>query len=139
MFYRQQCLIGEDTHLWPKGTLYYGVKIANRVIIHSGVIIGSDGFGLAEKNEWRKIPHIGLVIIHNDVEIGANTTIDRGALGDTVIEEGVKLDNQIQVAHNVNRRTYSNCWMCWYFGKYSNWALLYDWWRNLYCRPFANR
>ncbi len=103
------CIIGnhvsidENTQLWPRVTLYYGVKIGARVIIHSGVVIGSDGFGLArDNNQWVKIPQIGSVIIHNDVEIGANTTIDRGALGDTVIEEGVKLDNQIQVAHNVH-------------------------------------
>lgn len=94
--------IGENTHLWPRVTVYYGVKIGDRVNIHSGVVLGSDGFGLArENNEWRKIPQIGSVVIQNDVEIGANTTIDRGALGDTIIEEGVKLDNQIQVAHNV--------------------------------------
>jgi UDP-3-O-[3-hydroxymyristoyl] glucosamine N-acyltransferase len=94
--------IGEGTHLYPRVTIYYGVKLAERVMIHSGAVIGSDGFGLARENDqWHKIPQIGSVVIHNDVEVGANTTIDRGALGDTVIEEGVKLDNQIQVAHNV--------------------------------------
>ena len=72
------------------------------MIAHSGVVIGSDGFGIAmEEGRWLKIPQIGRVVIGNDVEIGANTTIDRGALDDTVIEEGVKLDNQIQIAHNV--------------------------------------
>lgn len=102
------CIIGDDvsigtgTQLWARVTLYYGVKIGSQIILHSGVVIGSDGFGLArENNHWYKIPQIGSVVIHNDVEIGANTTIDRGALGDTVIEEGVKLDNQIQIAHNV--------------------------------------
>jgi UDP-3-O-[3-hydroxymyristoyl] glucosamine N-acyltransferase len=71
-------------------------------VLHSGVVIGADGFGLAlEDGAWRKIPQIGRVVIGDDVEIGANTTIDRGALDDTVIEDGVKLDNQIQIAHNV--------------------------------------
>ena len=70
--------------------------------MHSGAVIGADGFGFArEDGRWVKIPQIGRVVIGDDVEIGANTTIDRGALDDTVIEDGVKLDNQIQVAHNV--------------------------------------
>jgi UDP-3-O-[3-hydroxymyristoyl] glucosamine N-acyltransferase len=69
--------------------------------MHSGVVIGADGFGMAmDQGRWLKIPQIGRVIIGNDVEIGANTTIDRGAMDDTVIEEGVKLDNQIQIGHN---------------------------------------
>jgi UDP-3-O-[3-hydroxymyristoyl] glucosamine N-acyltransferase len=72
------------------------------LIAHSGVVIGSDGFGFAmEEGRWIKIQQIGGVVVGNDVEIGANTTIDRGALNDTVIEDGVKLDNQIQIAHNV--------------------------------------
>jgi len=72
------------------------------VILHSGVVIGADGFGMApEGGRWIKIPQVGAVRIGDDVEIGANTTIDRGALDDTVIEDGVKLDNQIQVGHNV--------------------------------------
>lgn len=96
------CHIDKNTRLWDRVTIYYGVKIGQRVIIHSGAVIGSDGFGLApDKGKWVKIPQIGSVHIHNDVEIGANTSIDRGALEDTVIEEGVKLDNQIQVGHNV--------------------------------------
>ena len=75
--------------------------IGDRVILHSGAVIGADGFGLAwEGGRWNKIPQIGRVVIGNDVEVGANTTIDRGALDDTVIEEGVKLDNQIQIGHN---------------------------------------
>ncbi len=95
--------IGSDTLLWARVTVYYGVKIGDRNIIHSGVVIGADGFGMApDKGVWVKIPQLGTVIIGNDVEIGANTTIDRGALQDTVIEDGVKLDNQIQVAHNVH-------------------------------------
>lgn len=93
--------IGENSYLWPHVTVYYGVKIGKHVLIHSGAVIGSDGFGLArENNQWRKIPQIGSVIIHDNVEVGANTTIDRGALGDTIIEEGVKLDNQVQIGHN---------------------------------------
>jgi UDP-3-O-[3-hydroxymyristoyl] glucosamine N-acyltransferase len=75
---------------------------AARVVIHAGAVIGADGFGLAPENgRWVKIPQIGAVRIGDDVEIGANTTIDRGTLDDTVIEEGVKLDNQVQVGHNV--------------------------------------
>jgi UDP-3-O-[3-hydroxymyristoyl] glucosamine N-acyltransferase len=82
--------------------VYHQCLIGARVIIHSGAVIGADGFGLArEEGRWLKIPQIGRVVIGDDVEIGANTTVDRGALEDTVIEEGVKLDNQIQVAHNV--------------------------------------
>lgn len=103
------CTLGEETHIGAQGRLYSGVKvyhrclIGDRVIVHSGAVIGSDGFGLAnEQGRWLKIPQIGRVLIGNDVEIGANTTIDRGALDDTVIEEGVKLDNQIQIAHNVH-------------------------------------
>ena len=76
--------------------------IGDDLIAHSGAVIGADGFGIAmDQGRWIKIPQIGRVVIGNDVEIGANTTIDRGALDDTVIEDGVKLDNQIQVAHNV--------------------------------------
>jgi UDP-3-O-[3-hydroxymyristoyl] glucosamine N-acyltransferase len=96
------CQIGADCHLWANVTLYYGVKLGDRVIIHSGVVLGSDGFGFAKhEGIWHKIPQLGSVVIERDVEIGANTTIDRGALNDTVIEEGVKLDNQIQLGHNV--------------------------------------
>lgn len=94
--------IGENCRLYPQVSIYHECKIGNQVILHSGVVIGADGFGLAmEEGRWLKIPQIGRVIIGNDVEIGANTTVDRGALDDTVIEDDVKLDNQIQVAHNV--------------------------------------
>ncbi len=94
--------IGADTRLYPGVVIYGGCLLGARVIVHSGAVIGADGFGLAHENQhWLKIPQIGRVCIGDDVEIGANTTIDRGALEDTVIEEGVKLDNQIQVAHNV--------------------------------------
>jgi UDP-3-O-[3-hydroxymyristoyl] glucosamine N-acyltransferase len=102
------CVIGQGSHigahsrLWANVTIYHGVRIGERAIIHSGVVIGSDGFGFAQdKGVWRKVPQIGGVIIGDDVEIGANTTIDRGALENTIIENGVKLDNQIQIAHNV--------------------------------------
>lgn len=98
----ENCLIGDETRLWDNVTLYYGVRLDQRVIIHSGVVIGSDGFGLAQdRGKWVKIPQIGGVWIHDEVEIGSNTTIDRGALEDTVIETGAKLDNQIQIGHNV--------------------------------------
>jgi UDP-3-O-[3-hydroxymyristoyl] glucosamine N-acyltransferase len=91
------CAIGADTEI------YAGCRIGARAIVHSGAVIGADGFGFAREPDgaWVKIPQTGRVIIGDDVEIGANTTIDRGALDDTVIENGVKLDNQIQVAHNV--------------------------------------
>lgn len=95
--------IGSDSLLWARVTLYYGVIIGNRTIIHSGAVIGADGFGMApDKGVWVKIPQLGRVVIGNDVEVGANTTIDRGALQNTTIEDGVKLDNQIQVGHNVH-------------------------------------
>ena len=94
--------VGEDSYLYPGVVLYHDCVLGNRAIVHSGVVIGADGFGIAwEEGRWRKIPQIGRVIIGDDVEIGANTTIDRGALDDTVIEDGVKLDNQIQIGHNV--------------------------------------
>jgi UDP-3-O-[3-hydroxymyristoyl] glucosamine N-acyltransferase len=102
------CCIGENTaigshaRLYPRVVIYHDCVIGDHLIAHSGVVIGSDGFGIAmDQGRWIKIPQIGRVVIGNDVEIGANTTIDRGALDDTVIEDGVKLDNLIQVAHNV--------------------------------------
>jgi UDP-3-O-[3-hydroxymyristoyl] glucosamine N-acyltransferase len=95
-------VVGRDARLYAQVTVYDDCVIGERSILHSGVVIGADGFGLAFDGErWVKVPQIGRVRIGNDVEIGANTTIDRGALDDTVIEEGVKLDNQIQIAHNV--------------------------------------
>jgi UDP-3-O-[3-hydroxymyristoyl] glucosamine N-acyltransferase len=95
-------VIGEDALLYPRVVVYHDCVLGNRLIVHSGVVIGADGFGLAmDEGRWLKIPQVGRVVIGDDVEIGANTTIDRGALDDTVIEDGVKLDNQIQVAHNV--------------------------------------
>ncbi|HUN68553.1 MAG TPA: UDP-3-O-(3-hydroxymyristoyl)glucosamine N-acyltransferase [Burkholderiales bacterium] len=94
-------VIGEDSCLYPGVVIYPGCRIGARAIIHSGAVIGADGFGLAsEKGRWIKVPQIGAVAIGDDVEIGANTTVDRGTLEDTVIESGVKLDNQIQIGHN---------------------------------------
>jgi len=93
--------VGAGTRLYPRVTVYDRCTLGARCIVHSGVVIGSDGFGMArEEGRWLKIPQVGAVRIGDDVEIGANTAIDRGALDDTVIEEGVKLDNLIQVGHN---------------------------------------
>lgn len=101
-FIGEAAVIGSGTWLYPNVAIYEACIIGSRVILHSGVVIGADGFGIAmEEGRWLKLPQIGRVIVGDDVEIGANTTVDRGALDDTVIEEGVKLDNQIQVAHNV--------------------------------------
>lgn len=94
--------IGSGTVLYPNVSIYSNVVIGEKTIIHSGAVIGSDGFGIAnEKGQWFKVPQLGAVIIGDNVEVGANTTIDRGAIEDTVIENGVKLDNLIQIAHNV--------------------------------------
>jgi UDP-3-O-[3-hydroxymyristoyl] glucosamine N-acyltransferase len=95
--------IGENTSINANAVLCDGVTVGCRSIIHPGVVIGADGFGIANNNgTWVKIPQIGTVKIGNDVEIGANTSIDRGALNDTVIEDGVKIDNQVQIGHNVH-------------------------------------
>ena len=94
--------VGADCLLHANVTLYHACVVGERCILHSGCVIGSDGFGYApNEGRWEKIPQIGRVLLGDNVEIGACTTIDRGALEDTVIEEGVKLDNQIQIAHNV--------------------------------------
>ncbi len=94
--------MGANSRLVARVTLCHDVCIGANVLIHPGVVVGGDGFGIAnDGGHWIKVPQLGSVVIGDDVEIGANTTIDRGALEDTVIEEGVKLDNQIQVAHNV--------------------------------------
>jgi UDP-3-O-[3-hydroxymyristoyl] glucosamine N-acyltransferase len=93
--------IGERTHFHANVTFHAGCRIGRSGIVHSGAVIGAEGFGFAnEGGAWIKIPQTGRVLIGNDVDIGANTTIDRGALDDTVIEDGVKLDNQIQIGHN---------------------------------------
>lgn len=94
--------IGANTVLDAGVSIYHGVTIGKRCRFASGVVIGSDGFGFAnQKGVWHKVPQLGAVEIGDDVDIGANTTIDRGAVGNTVIEDGVKLDNLIQVGHNV--------------------------------------
>jgi len=98
----REAILGQSCHLHSRVTLAKRVQIGDRCILHSGSVIGSDGYGLVEENQrWHKIPQIGTVILGNDVEIGANTAIDRGALDNTIIEHGCKLDNLIQVAHNV--------------------------------------
>jgi UDP-3-O-[3-hydroxymyristoyl] glucosamine N-acyltransferase len=98
----ENAVVGRNARLYPRVVVYHDCVIGDNLIAHAGAVIGSDGFGHAlDQGRWVKIPQIGRVVIGNDVEIGANTTIDRGALDDTVIEDGVKLDNQIQIAHNV--------------------------------------
>ena len=93
--------VGEGSCLYPRVVVYPNCSIGKRAIIHAGAVIGADGFGFAdERGRWIKIPQVGGVRIGDDVEIGANTTIDRGALDDTLIEEGVKIDNQVQIGHN---------------------------------------
>jgi len=103
--------IASDTLIYPNVSVYSETRIGERCIIHSGAVIGADGFGFAPDfsptgGEWVKIPQTGAVVIGNDVEIGASTTIDRGAMSDTVIGSGTKIDNQVQIAHNV---TVGNC------------------------------
>lgn len=93
--------VGEDTVLHPRVTVYHGCVVGARCILHAGAVIGADGFGMApDAGRWVKIPQVGRAVLGDDVEIGANTCIDRGALSDTVVEEGVKIDNLVQVAHN---------------------------------------
>ena len=94
--------VGADSRLMSRVNVCAGVRIGRRCILHAGAVIGADGFGFApDAGTWFKVPQLGGVQIGDDVEIGANTTIDRGAIDDTVVEQGVKLDNQIQVGHNV--------------------------------------
>lgn len=96
------CTIGNNTILYPGVKIYPGSKIGSNCIIHAGAVIGSDGFGFAPEGDiYKKIPQMGIVIIEDDVEIGANTTIDRAVMDATIIRQGVKLDNLIQIAHNV--------------------------------------
>lgn len=103
--------IGEGSLLYANATIYAGCQIGQRAIIHSGAVIGSDGFGFApDQGRWVKIPQIGRVVIGDDVEIGASTTIDRGALEDTVIGDGCKFDNQVHIGHNC--RIGKNCLLC---------------------------
>jgi len=103
-FIGQGVKIGESTTLWANNTIYHNVEIGHHCLIQANTVIGSDGFGYAPvkgQYKWHKIPQLGSVIIGNHVEIGASTTIDRGALDNTEIKDGVILDNQIQIAHNV--------------------------------------
>ena len=96
------CTIGDGTKLFPRATLYAGCQVGCRVRIQSGAVVGADGFGYVfDGVRQRKIPQVGGVILEDDVELGANVTIDRGALGDTIIGEGTKIDNLVQIAHNV--------------------------------------
>ena len=98
----KDCQVGEQTRISPNVVLYHGVKIGARCIVHAGVVIGADGFGfVADDNEQIKIPHKGGASIGDNVEIGANTCIDRGTLDDTVIADGAKIDNLVQIGHNV--------------------------------------
>lgn len=95
-------VIGKHCHLHPRVTLEYGVIIGDRCILHPGTVIGADGYGLVmHEDSWHKIPQLGSVLIGDDVEIGANTIVDRGALGDTIIGQGCKIDNLVQIGHNV--------------------------------------
>ena len=97
------CQLGDDTNIFPNVTLYARIQIGHRVRIHSGTVIGADGFGYVfDQGIHLKVPQIGNVIIGDDVEIGANVTIDRGALGPTTIGKGTKIDNLVQIAHNVS-------------------------------------
>jgi UDP-3-O-[3-hydroxymyristoyl] glucosamine N-acyltransferase len=96
------CKVGESSRLVAGVTVCEGVSIGKRSIIHPGAVIGADGFGLAfDRDHWVKIPQLGSARIGDDCEIGANTTIDRGAIGDTIVGDDVRLDNQIQIGHNV--------------------------------------
>jgi len=96
-----QVALGDDSRLHAKVVIYAGCELGRRCIVHSGAVIGADGFGYApDAGRWVKIPQVGRVLVGDDVEIGANTTIDRGALDETVIEDGVKLDNLVMIAHN---------------------------------------
>lgn len=97
------CTIGDDGLIHANATLYHGVTIGRRAIIHSGAVVGGDGFGFAHSgSDWHKIAQLGGVIVGDDVEIGSCTSIDRGALDDTVIGNDVKIDSQVQIAHNVH-------------------------------------
>lgn len=97
-----ECQIGEGSQLAARCTLYHQVILGKRVSIFSGAVIGADGFGHAmHAGKWHKVPQLGRVVLHDDVEIGANTTIDRGTIGNTVIHMGTKIDNQVQIGHNV--------------------------------------
>lgn len=94
--------IGKNCRLYPRVSIREGCRVGDRVIIHDGTVVGSDGFGFAPDGEkYKKIPQMGIVVIEDDVEIGANSTIDRATLGETIIKQGCKIDNLVQIAHNV--------------------------------------
>jgi UDP-3-O-[3-hydroxymyristoyl] glucosamine N-acyltransferase len=94
--------IGEDAVVWPNVTIREGCRIGNRAVIHAGAVLGADGFGFARREgKFVKIRHVGIVVVEDDVEIGANAAIDRGTLGHTLIRRGVKIDNLVHIAHNV--------------------------------------
>jgi len=96
------CTLGAGCRLYANVSIGYAVRIGERVIIHPGAVIGADGFGIAFAGDhWEKVPQVGSVVIGNDCEIGANSCVDRGALGDTVLEDDCRLDNLVQIAHNV--------------------------------------
>lgn len=103
VFIGRNCVIGEGTVLYPGVKVYQGCRIGKRCILHSGAVIGADGFGFApdENGHYQKIPQLGIVEIGDDVEIGANTTVDRATMGQTSVGNGTKLDNLVQIAHNV--------------------------------------
>ena len=102
VFVGKGCRVGKGSIIYANVSLYDSVELGKDCIIHSGAVIGSDGLGFAkENNEWVKIEHLGRVLIGNNVEIGSNSTVDRGSIGDTVIGENVKIDNQVHIAHNV--------------------------------------
>lgn len=95
--------VGESCIIYPHATIYHGCKLGNRVTMHAGSVVGSDGFGFAPSaNGYDKIPQIGIVTIEDDVEIGANTCVDRSTMGSTYVRKGVKLDNLVQIAHNTD-------------------------------------
>lgn len=98
----ENATIGENSTLYPNVTVYHDCRIGKRCILHAGSVVGADGFGFAPSNEgYEKIPQIGIAILEDDVEIGANTCVDRATMGATIVHKGVKLDNLIQIAHNV--------------------------------------
>ena len=98
----EDCVLGQDVHLFPSVTIYGRTQLGNRVSIHSGTVIGADGFGYVfDQGTHLKVPQIGNVVVQDDVEIRANVAVDRGALGSTIIGKGTKIDNLVQIAHNV--------------------------------------
>lgn len=141
-FIGDNVVIGDNVYIFAGAKIYSETIIGNNCTIHSGTIIGADGFGFApnEEGEYNKVPQIGNVIIEDNVDIGANTTIDRATLGSTIIRKGVKLDNQIQIAHNVEigkNTVIVKPNGCSRFHK--NWRKLYDWRTSWNCRPFNDR